>query len=243
MSWRSDLGAQALHDTSYARSQRFPHLVRLSVGSSLHWIFADSSTHTFGSVALASCPIRNRRASGETCAVTRLAGPPRWAIVATHVAALTPVPSGLWRFTLAFGMLAGYTEQGYADLNMSGWGAPYVIVLSVGTECAAVLTLGLVRPWGEVVPRWIPVLGGRAVNARSATVAASLGAAILIVLWTPFIFWWQLPHDDMTPTGSMLVGILYVPMVLWAPLLIAVTVSYWRRHRLHEQRVAELERP
>ena len=197
-------------------------------------------SHAFGSVVFGQTPDSARHASGETGAVTKVQapalthaseGPPRWAVVAAHLAALAPVPSGLWRFALAFGMLAGYTEQGYQDLNMSGWGAPHVIILSVGTECVALLTLGLVRPWGEMVPRWTPVLGGRAVNARAATVAAFAGAAILVILGTPFIFWWQLPHDEMTSTGSMLVGILYLPMVLWAPLLIAVTVSYWRRHR------------
>ncbi|MCF2434810.1 hypothetical protein LV779_08895 [Streptomyces thinghirensis] len=31
------------------------------------------------------------------------------------------------------------------------------------SEALALLTLGLVRPWGEVVPRRVPLLGGRPV--------------------------------------------------------------------------------
>ncbi|GAB7182973.1 hypothetical protein ATKI12_2804 [Kitasatospora sp. Ki12] len=61
--------------------------------------------------------------------------------------------------------------------------------------------------------------------------AASLGAAGLALLWTPFAGWWAMPGTDMTPAGHFLVGFLYLPTVAWAPLLAAVTVSYHRRHR------------
>ncbi|WP_256356489.1 hypothetical protein [Streptomyces sp. PKU-EA00015] len=33
----------------------------------------------------------------------------------------------------------------------------------------------------------------------------------------------------MTDTGNLVVGVLYQPLVLWGPLLAAVTVSYHRR--------------
>jgi hypothetical protein len=45
--------------------------------------------------------------------------------------------------------------------------------------CGAMLTLGLVRPWGEVYPRWIPYLRGRPVRPRTAVVPGSL-VAILV---------------------------------------------------------------
>lgn len=62
---------------------------------------------------------------------------------------------------------------------------------------------------------------------------ASVGIAILAVLWTPLLLWWNLPHDDMTDSGAFLVGLLYLPMVAWAPLLAALTVSYRRRRVQH----------
>ena len=37
---------------------------------------------------------------------------PRWAVIAAHAAALTPLPSALWRLLLVFGLPAGYTAQG-----------------------------------------------------------------------------------------------------------------------------------
>ncbi len=157
--------------------------------------------------------------------------PPRWARVAAHAAALTPLPSSLWRLLLVFGFPAGYTAQGYEDLGTTGWGAVYLVMLSLGTEGAALLTLGLVQRWGEVVPSWIPFIGGREVPVKAAVVPAAIGAVLLVVLWTPLLGWWHIPHDDLTPLGVTLIGLLYLPMVLWGPLLALVTVSYSRRRR------------
>lgn len=66
-------------------------------------------------------------------------------------------------------------------------------------------------------------------------ISAAVGATLLIVLWTPFLFWWNLDHSDMTPTGATVVGFIYLPLVAWGPLLAAVTVSYAKRHRQHDQ--------
>ncbi|WP_119726420.1 hypothetical protein [Thermomonospora amylolytica] len=158
---------------------------------------------------------------------------PRWARRAAHVAALVALPSGLWRIGLALGFPLGYTEEGLRALvGPSAWGPVYLVVLSVLTEAAAMLTLGLVQRWGEVAPRWLPFVGGRIIPPRLAIVPAWLGVAVLTVLWTPFLFWWATPHDDMTALGHALVGFLYLPLVAWAPLLAAVTLSYQRRRRL-----------
>jgi hypothetical protein len=44
----------------------------------------------------------------------RLAAPPapRWARVAAHAAALTPLPSALWRLSLILGFSGGLTSRG-----------------------------------------------------------------------------------------------------------------------------------
>ena len=44
----------------------------------------------------------------------------------------------------------------------------------------AVLTLGLVQRWGEVVPSWVPRLGGRRVPPAAAVVPASFVAIVLV---------------------------------------------------------------
>ncbi|MCX4524188.1 MULTISPECIES: hypothetical protein [unclassified Streptomyces] len=156
---------------------------------------------------------------------------PRWVIRAAHVAALCPLPNGIWRLLLAAGFLGGYTEAGYDALGVTGWGAGYVVALSLATEVLALLTLALVRPWGETVPRRIPRLGGRRIPPRAVTATAWVVTAGLLAVWTPFLAWWAIPHPGMTPLGSTVVGFLYLPLVLWGPLLAAVTLSYQRRHR------------
>lgn len=163
--------------------------------------------------------------------------PPRWARVAAHAAALTPLPSALWRLSLVLGFSGGYTEQGLVNLNVSGLGWISLVVLSVLTEVLALLTLGLVQPWGDAFPRWVPYLGGRSIAPKPVVVAASAGALVLTVLWAQLLFWWHIPHPDMASTGANLVGFLYLPLVAWGPLLALVTVSYARRHRTaHDQR-------
>ncbi|WP_198418765.1 hypothetical protein [Cryobacterium sp. TMT4-31] len=159
------------------------------------------------------------------------AAPPRWARVAAHIAALTPLPSALWRVSLVLGFSGGFTERGLVDLDVAGWGWIYLLGLSVLTELAALLTLGLVQPWGETVPRWLPRLGGRPVPTKPVVAAALIGTVVLMALWTPLLLWWTIPHSDMTAAGATVVGILYLPLVAWGPLLAAVTVSYALRHR------------
>jgi len=153
---------------------------------------------------------------GDTAADRR----PRWARIAEHAAALTPLPSALGRLLLVFGLPAGYTARGLADLGVDGWGRVGVLGLSVFSELAALLTLILVQRWCEVAPRWIPVV-----------VLAGIGAVALTVLWTPLLGWWALDHPGMTSTGATVVGVLYLPLVAWGPLLAAVTCWYARGRR------------
>ncbi|MER5847834.1 hypothetical protein ABT126_12435 [Streptomyces sp. NPDC002012] len=169
-------------------------------------------------------------------AANSVAPPPRWAVWAAHLTTLVVLPSGLWRIALVLGCPAGYLDESFADFETLG-AKVWMLTLSVVCELLAFLTIGLVRPWGEVVPRWIPLIGGRAVRPMAAVVPATLGAVALTVMWANVPWWWTYPHDDMTDTGDLVVGILYQPLVLWGPLLAAVTVSYYRRHRSPRSRV------
>ncbi|MGW2681256.1 hypothetical protein [Streptomyces sp. NPDC001436] len=71
-----------------------------------------------------------------------------------------------------------------------------MLFLSVLSECLALPTLGLVRSWGETVPRWIPHLGGRRVPPLAAVVPALLGAAAGAVL----VAWFT--HADVVGIGE-----------------------------------------
>nr|WP_116215375.1 hypothetical protein [Streptomyces olivoreticuli] len=167
--------------------------------------------------------------------VTSPAAPPRWAVGAAHLTALVVLPSGLWRIAMVLGYPAGYTEAGFGPFETLG-SKTWMLTLSVLCELVAFLTIGLVRPWGEVVPRWMPLVGARRVRPMAVVVTASLGATALTALWANVPWWWTYPHEDMTPTGHLLVGILYQPLILWGPLTAAVTISYYRRHRTAQRR-------
>ncbi|MGW0906908.1 hypothetical protein [Streptomyces sp. NPDC002853] len=151
---------------------------------------------------------------------------PRWAVIAAHAVPLATLPSGLWRVALVAGLPV-------ADMPVEGWGEMiYVLGLSVVSECLALLTLGLVRGWGEVVPGWIPLLGGRRVRPLAAVVPALLGAAglFLITGWFVYAAYAELGSGVTDSAAKQtLLMVCYVPLLLWAPLLVAVTVAYYRR--------------
>lgn len=157
--------------------------------------------------------------------------PSTWAVRTAHVVALLPLPSSLWRLTLVFGMTSGYTDAGHAALGLDTVGIAWVIFVCLATEGAALLSLGLVREWGTRPPRWVPVVGGQVLPARFVVACAGAGAAVCMLLWTPFLFWWSMPHSDLTGTGTTVIGLLYLPMVAWGPLLAVLTVDYRRRRR------------
>jgi hypothetical protein len=99
----------------------------------------------------------------------------RWIKAAAYAVPLCVLPSALWRlWALAAGLPPGCRRQ-----VMKAWEPYYITGLSVVSFGAALLTIGLVRPWGEVVPRWIPLVGGRTVPVRAAVAAAGTGATLI----------------------------------------------------------------
>ena len=161
--------------------------------------------------------------------------PPLWAVRAAHVAAWSTVPSGVWRIALVLGIPVGVMEReeflaAFPD-NSPLIGLAYVLLIGAVAETASYLTLGLVRPWGEMVPRWVPFLGGRPVNRRLAVIAASLGALTVTALWWVF-FGGLLTAPSPDPgisAAEVLFFAAYAPLLLWGPLLAMVTWSYHRR--------------
>lgn len=174
-------------------------------------------------------------------------GVPRWARNAAYAVPYTVFPSSLWRIAVCtFHVPIGRGEIG-SGLTPSGVpGVPielYVIMLSVVSELLAFTAVGLVSTWGEVVPRWIPVLHGRRVPAPAAAVPAASGAVVLTLLWTWVAVSFSLGmringhplgSDSVLSVGDwkgLVATIAYAPLLLWGPLLGAVTISYWKRRR------------
>jgi len=168
----------------------------------------------------------------STADVHAVPPPPRWAVWCAWAVPLTIVPSAVWRVSTLFtddrGVLGAFTG--------GGW---YLVLLSVLSMALGLLTVGLVRPWGEVFPRWIPVVGGRAVSARGASRTAITGGAVLILitiyfaavhLWAPSF---RMPvwvgDDTPHPVPGWSILRYYVPLIAWGPLVVAVARDYRAR--------------
>ncbi|MGY0057483.1 hypothetical protein ACWY4P_13100 [Streptomyces sp. LZ34] len=108
---------------------------------------------------------------------------PRWARLAALGAALTNVPSALWRAAIAVGIPVGLAQSEYDQMDAPGQGSFFLIGLSVVSELFALLALGLVRGWGEIWPRWIPFLHGRRVPATT------WGTWLLNIAYAPLLLW------------------------------------------------------
>ncbi|MET8628836.1 hypothetical protein ABZW30_34725 [Kitasatospora sp. NPDC004669] len=185
---------------------------------------------------------RNRLRAAWAAAHTPVPGVPRWARIAARAVPFTVLPSSAWRIvTCTFHVpLDGGAVQTSGNLP---WWFPlelYVIVLSVVSELLAFTALGLIARWGEVFPRWLPFLRGRRVPVAAAVVPAALGVAALVLITTLYTVVVSTGRTLQgrplrgipTLTGdwhSVVLVVCYGPLLLWGPLLAAVTVAYWRR--------------
>lgn len=165
---------------------------------------------------------------------------PRAIRLAAAAAALSLVPSGLWRIALGLGWDSGFTDDVLGPENFPGRGTFYLIGLTLVAEAFGLLTLGLVQRWGEEIPRWVPVLGGKRIPLLAAVIPASLGATILTLVTFVGAFNWN-DADKMGAPGSpegtsyWVMTVCYAPLVAWGPLLAVVTVAYYRRRRRTER--------
>jgi hypothetical protein len=182
-----------------------------------------------------------------------LPGVPRWAVRAALVIQLSVLPSSIWRI-LAFTFHVPLWGGQPGDGGLPAW-VPlevYVVLLSLVSEVLAFAAYGLICRWGEIWPRWVPLLHGRHIPAAVAVVPAAAGSVVLTVLWT-----WTTslalagrtvqgePHHDPGLTFQTWQGttmlLVYAPLVLWGPLLGALTVHYHRRRRSAVRRQRDLD--
>ncbi|MCX5066053.1 hypothetical protein OOJ91_09190 [Micromonospora lupini] len=160
---------------------------------------------------------------------TWAAAPNPWAVRAAYAVPLCVLPSALWRLSLVF-----------TDSAVTTW---YMIFLSVLSMGLALLTLGLVQRWGQRLPGWVPVLGGRRVPARAVVLVALIGGSLLVAICAYFLLnqrfhfvqrtWVGVGEDEpVHPRPGWEVLRYYAPMLAWGPLVIAVAVDYGRRAAL-----------
>ncbi|MFE1953695.1 hypothetical protein ACFW9D_24880 [Streptomyces sp. NPDC059524] len=158
---------------------------------------------------------------------------PRWAERVAHLIPLVLLPQCLWRLPFAFGFDMGTGNGSLGSLWLS---VPYVFGLSLLTEALALLCFGLVRGWGERVPSWIPLVGGRRLPVPVVLVPAVLGGLGATMLWGGFLLsilgapGYEAPPAD-SAAWELLFDVCVLPATLWGPLVLALTVQYVLRRR------------
>jgi hypothetical protein len=157
-----------------------------------------------------------------------LTAPSRWVLrnrfPITVLAALGPLPYCLLRLTWLTPWPYGVDAAGLAaDIRI--WG----LLLSAGGWAGLVLTLGLVRPWGEVFPRWVPLVAGRSVPVWAAAGPGAVVAAILCISALPMI-----AEFASEGVSEGLLSALIFPFWFWGPML-ALAVWAYVLHRRDEQ--------
>lgn len=141
----------------------------------------------------------------------------------TIVAATGPLPYALVRLT----WLTPWPQLGFdMDLSTRIWG----LTLSSGAWLGVFLTLGLIRPWGEVFPRWMPGLAGRRVPIAAAAVPGGLIAVTLVFSAIPMLVMFG---GQGLVEG--IVGAITFPCWYWGPAL-ALAVWGYVAHRTRSER-------
>jgi hypothetical protein len=173
---------------------------------------------------------------------TSVASARTWGRWATFAAVAVPLVYALTRYAWALGMPFGISEELFRRGQESGL---WLVGAALATLAAggAVLTMGLIRRWGEVFPRWIPKLGGRQVPVALVIVPATTVA--LLVTNAGLMFW------RLTFSGGFLLGDIRLtleddwaalaPELLWPVWGVALggaTFAYYLRRRSQRQTTA-----
>jgi hypothetical protein len=156
----------------------------------------------------------------------------RWGRVATVVAAACALPYGLLRLTWLTPWPYGMDPAEFVampEMRLHG------LLLGLSALAGAVLTTGLVARWGEVWPRWMPVVRGRAVPVAAAVVPGGVVAALFTVA--------AVPMSVMAVSSGELFTLVVFPFYLWGPALGVAVLGYALRRRGERGRPGTIEGP
>ncbi|MFF4954889.1 hypothetical protein [Streptomyces chattanoogensis] len=136
--------------------------------------------------------------------------------------------------------LESYRRNGASGLwlTLESWGLDGTVLLA---GLGVFLLFGLIRPWGQVFPRWTLVLGGRRVPRWLPLTPALIGATILVPYGVIGVGYLALATagvlpirrgDFPSPTDALLVGwIGHTAFAVHGIALLVASRSYWVRTR------------
>jgi hypothetical protein len=221
----------------------WPEQVRLSqyFGLFLPWPVLNQILFIAGGLLWAGTVLAYRRRAraacgncgrgGATVTWTTATAAARWGRWAVAVAVAVPVGYALTRWAWALGSPLGMSRAGLHQeaVESPGIWLAGALLATMGAG-GAVLTIGLVRPWGEVYPRWIPYLRGKRVQPRTAIIPATAVALLVTSAGLMALRWWVTGRIDLTADNWG----AFVPEFLWPVWGVALgvaTLAYHLRRR------------
>lgn len=151
----------------------------------------------------------------------------RWGRTAVFVSVLMPVAYCVTRWAWALGISLGDPTSMVAEMSPGVRLA--AAFLATSGLLGAILTFGLIRPWGEVFPRWMIGLAGKRVPIMLAVIPASLVSVLFINAGLMYIRIF-LPQLIAEPAewGAAAPEFLFP---LWGGALAVATLAYYLRRR------------
>ncbi len=162
---------------------------------------------------------------------------PRWGTWATYAAVVLPLPYAATRLAWAFGIPLGLSDASQAASVAAGGVTAPGFSLGGMALAGALLTVGLARRWGEVVPGWVPAVGGKRVPPVLAIVPATVASTALIVgglaIWRMAASGSLTVFDSAVDWGAVPPALLFLP---WGVALGLATLAYAHRRRAQNTR-------
>jgi hypothetical protein len=161
----------------------------------------------------------------------------RWGKAATYAAFLLPLPYGITRLAWALGLPLGIDQDLSGDPLTARIGEAGLATLAIG---GGTVTLGLIRPWGEIWPRWVPFLAGQRVPVALPTILGGVAALAITVGGLAFVRLAIIGALGLAPEPAEPPA--YTGWATWAPgwlwpfwgiALAVATIAYY--HRRHDQ--------
>lgn len=180
--------------------------------------------------ALATLTYQKRTRDEARANGSRLA---RFAKPAVVLAMVVPLIYSTTRWIWALGWGVGLDPEFYRQGKEIGLWIAGASLASLGAG-GAILTLGLIRPWGERFPRWMPGLAGKRVPINLAYVPANIVAVLVTSAGSTYIRIAFLQGTD----GKWVTNMPETLWPLWGLGLFVAATAYRRRRLAAEAEAA-----